>query len=525
MENFPFTPGEVCCVKTSFNFVDSIWEIFGPSLQGIPSVVLSHETVADPSAMIQLLAEFGVTRIVMVPSLLTALLETEPNLSNCLPPMKLWISSGEAIDTDLCRRFYRAMPHATLLNLYGSTEVSADATAYVVPRNLDKRSAVPIGRPISNTRCYVLDAQLNPLPVGAVGNLYVGGDGLARGYCNRSDLTTESFIADPFSADPLARLYRTGDRAKLLADGNLEYLGRADDQVKVRGFRIELKEIEAVLALHPRVEASAAAVQSGEARDNHLVAYVVPRVRRTPQTSSELRDFVKQKLPGYMVPTEIFIVDSLPLTPSGKVDRRALRAKTTLGEATDRYVPPDDPVEWQLVKIWEDLLDARHIGIEHNFFECGGCSLLAIRMMNRIEQVYGKRLPLATLFAEPTILHLANCLRLESVRTGDSPIVPVQTGGTRPPFIYLHGDLGGGLYCRTMAQLHGPDQPLYGVMPSGVDGKPFCRVWKRWRRRTLNICSHYSPKVRISWAATVMAAWWLTKWRSSFRNGAGKLKR
>ena len=387
--------------------------------------------------------------------------------------MRLWVSSGEALEVSLCRRFYQAMPRTTLLNLYGSTEVSADATAYVVPRNLEGLATVPLGRPIDNTRYYVLGEQLNPLPIGAVGNLYIGGEGLARGYRNRTEMTAQRFIADPFSANPQAQLYHTGDRAKYLPDGNLEYLGRADSQVKVRGYRIELKEIETALALHPQVAAAAVTVQSGAGDDQNLVAYVVSTKGKTPPSARTVQGFLRQKLPAYMVPAEIHFLDSLPMTPSGKLDRRALKAKSPFPQATDRYMPPDDPVEWQLVKIWEELLDVRPIGVTHNFFECGGHSLLAIRMMNRIEQAFGRRLPLSTLFADATILHLADCLCRESVRERESPIVPVQTSGTRTPFFYLHGDFSGGLYCRTLAQLLGSDQPFYGVMPSGIDGKPF----------------------------------------------------
>ena len=472
-KNFPFQLGEVCCLKTSLNFVDSIWEIFGPLLQGIPSVMLSDETVRDPAIVVRELARFGVTRIVTVPSLLRIMLENHPDLGSRLPAMRLWVSSGEALEPDLCRRFYQAIPQATLLNLYGSTEVAADVTAYVVPPDLDCRATVPLGRPINNTRCFVLDAQLQPVPIGGRGDLYIGGDGLARGYCNRPELTAERFRDDPFSTNPNARLYKTGDRARYLPDGNLEYLGRTDEQVKVRGFRIELREIEAVLSLDPRVGAAAATVQDGNAQDKHLVAYVVGQRGKTPPSAKELRDFLQQKLPGYMVSAEFVNLDSLPMTPSGKLDRQALRAKNPSRPAMNSYVPPEDPVEWQLVKIWEEILDRRSIRTTDDFFDLGGHSLLAIRMMDRIEQAYGKRLPLSTLFAEATVLHLADCLRLQSVRECASPVVPVQPAGLRPPFFYLHGDLGGGLYCRTLAQWLGPDQPLYGVMPSGVDGKPF----------------------------------------------------
>jgi amino acid adenylation domain-containing protein len=470
--NFPFRPGEVCCQKTSWNFVDSVWEVFGPLLAGVPSVIIPDRSVRDPQELVQALASHGVTRIVTVPSLLRVVLDRCPDLGNRLPLLRLWISSGEALLPRLCRQFHSALPNATLLNLYGSTEVSADVTAYITEPDSTAQWMVPLGRPIDNTRLYVLDERLHPVPVGVPGELYVGGDGLARGYWNRQEDTARLFVPDSFCDQPRARLYRTGDRVRYLPNGNLQFLGRADNQVKVRGFRVEMKEIETALAEHPAVSAVAVVVREEGPDDERLAAYIVPHRPASPPTLKALRDFLKEKLPDYMVPTDFFIMEALPLTPSGKLDRRALPIGSRSRQAENRYVPPRDLQDWQLVKIWEEILNVRPIGIEHDFFDLGGHSLLAVRMMDRIEDAYGKCLPLATLFAEATIKHLAECLRTESLREVQSAIVLVQPGGSHPPFFFLHGDSWGGLYCRKLARLLGQEQPFYGVMPNGFDDKP-----------------------------------------------------
>jgi amino acid adenylation domain-containing protein len=471
-KNFPFEPGEVCCQRTSLNFVDCIWEVFGPLLQGIPNVIIPDQTVRDPGELVQALASHRVTRIVTVPSLLRVILDRHPDLGSRLPGLKLWVSSGEALPPDLCRRFQSAMPNTKLLNLYGSTEVSADVTAYVVGAAPEDQRSVPLGRPLDNTRLYVLDPWLQPVPIGVPGELYVGGAGLARGYWNRPEVMAERFLSDPFSNQPDARLYKTGDRVSYLPNGSLQFLGRNDNQVKIRGFRVELGEIETVLAEHPAVSSAAVVVREESSGEKRLVAYLVPRPSTTSPTAKALRDFLKEKLPDYMLPSDFVTMAALPLTPNGKVDRRALPSGSPLRPVEKGCIQPRDVLEWQLATIWEELLNVRPIGIEHDFFDLGGHSLLAVRMMDRIADAYGKRLPLSTLFAEATIKHLAECLRTESRREVQSAIVPVQPAGSLPPFFFLHGDWNGGLYCRKLARLLGPEQPFYGVPPNGLDGKP-----------------------------------------------------
>ena len=250
---YPFRPGEVCCSKTSLSFVDSVWEIFGPLLQGVPLTIADDDTAHDPHLLIEFLAHRRVSRVVLVPSLLKAFLDDGVNLTVKLPRLKLWTSSGEALSTELAERFRKSHPKAVLLNLYGSAEVAADASCFEYDGRTSGKT-VAIGRPISNSTVYLLDAQRQPVPVGVIGELYVGGDGLARGYWRRPELTAEKFVVNPFSADPGSRLFRTGDLARYRADGNLEYLGRADNQIKIAGQRVELGEIEAALRSHPRID-------------------------------------------------------------------------------------------------------------------------------------------------------------------------------------------------------------------------------------------------------------------------------
>ncbi len=245
-----FYPGEVCCQKTTLNFVDSVWEIFGPLLQGIQNVIIPDDVLENADRLIDTLAAHRVTRIVVVPSFLRFLLDNIPELGRKVPDLKMWISSGEALTLQLARRFEKNLPNATLINLYGSSEVAADVTSYVV-RNSQALDRIPIGRPIANTQIYVLDPACNPVPIGVVGEIHVGGANLAKGYLNNPELTSRKFIPDLFAKDPAARLYRTGDRGRFLPDGNIEFLGRVDTQVKLRGIRIELGEIENVLCSHP----------------------------------------------------------------------------------------------------------------------------------------------------------------------------------------------------------------------------------------------------------------------------------
>ncbi len=287
---YPFERDEICCQKTSTSFVDSIWEIFGPLLQGVATVIVPDEVLKDPYELIDELAHRGITRIVLVPSLLRVLLDTGVELHTRLPKLKFWTTSGEALPVDLSERFLKSMPERILLNLFGSSEVAADATWHEV-RETQSFSSVPIGRPIFNTQVYIVDAQLQPVPVGVAGRLLIGGEGLARGYLNRSELTAEKFLPHPYSSVAGGRLYDTGDLARFLGDGNIEFLGRADHQVKIRGFRIELGEIEALLRQQAGVQQAVVVAREDAAGEKRLwfgMRHTLKRLpcRTRPLTSS-----------------------------------------------------------------------------------------------------------------------------------------------------------------------------------------------------------------------------------------------
>jgi amino acid adenylation domain-containing protein len=404
-QRFPFQPGEVCCHKTNLGFVDSVWEIFGPLLAGVPSVIIPQEALLDPEQLLNLLAAHRVTRIVLVPSLLRTLLDHAPNLGERVPELKLWTSSGEVLPLELARRFRAAHPRARLLNLYGSSEVAADVTCYEV-ENLEGVASVPIGKPISNTQIYVFDKHQQPVPVGVRGEIYVGGEGLALGYWRRPELTAERFVTSKSPEGESIRLYRTGDLGRWRGDGNLEYLGRVDNQVKLRGMRVELGEIEAVLAAHPLVGEAVVAL-AGEGDQQRLMAYLVASDGQRPG-AQELRRYLRTKLPEHMIPASYWLVERLPLLPSGKVNRKALAE--TAGQLLaddDGVVGPRNEVEAKLAAIWRELLQVEEVGIDQNFFELGGHSLLVLQVIARIRREFEVELAVRSVFEEPTIAGLA----------------------------------------------------------------------------------------------------------------------
>lgn len=472
---FPYDHGEVACQKTAMSFVDSVAEIFGPLLHGIPLVIMPDEVVKDPHRLVEILGARRVTRIVLVPSLLRAVLDAVPDIRKRLPVLNLWMCSGEALSPELSNRFHFAMPGAMLVNLYGSSEVAADVTCYLT-QNIESGMTLPIGRPIGNTHIYLLDPRRQPVPVGVTGEIYVGGDGLALGYLNRPDLTGERFVPVPFKDEigsTTARLFKTGDLGRYRSDGNLVYLGRKDQQVKVRGYRVELGEVEAVLLKYPEVRQAAVLARGSPTGEGQLIAYLEPMPGARPEPQ-DLRGFLSSQLPEYMLPSAYALLDALPLTPGGKIDRLKLPepVKEDLPAAGDS-LEPRDGLEFQLVQIWEELLGVHPVGIHDNFFDLGGHSLMAIQLFARMEERFARRLPLSTLFKTPTIAGLANQLRRANkdlFHQEDWPIlIPIQPEGSQPPFFCVHGFGGGVLGFSHLARLLGPDQPLYGIQAWGYD--------------------------------------------------------
>ena len=353
--------------------------------------ICADDVVRDPALLMHEIAREGVTVLQIVPALLREILERTPNEPAfcALSRLRSLISTGESLTPDLCRDWFRHFPNVPLINAYGPAECSDDVATHRFTAPPAALATVPIGRPIANTRLYVLDAHLQPVPIGVAGELCVGGVAVGRGYLNDPEHTRRSFLRDPFSNRRGQRLYRTGDLARWRADGTLECLGRVDHQVKIRGHRIELEEIEHVLMEHPEVQSAiilARDDQDGEAR---LVAYVVATAGREPEVNA-LRDFLKTRLPNYMIPSGFIFLDRIPLTVHGKVDRSALVAiPHGFTVAGSEFVPPRNSTEEILTNIWIGLLKVEAIGVLDNFFDLGGHSLLAGQVMARIASAFG----------------------------------------------------------------------------------------------------------------------------------------
>ncbi|QLE40077.1 amino acid adenylation domain-containing protein [Nostoc sp. C052] len=431
-DDYPLTASDRILQISPFSFDPSVFEIFWSLTSGTTLVVVKPEGNKDTTYLSNLIAQHQVTQVVFVPSLLQAFLQ-EPNLENCRC-LKRVFCGGEALSYELTQRFFEQFD-SELHNLYGPTEAAVDATSWqCTPQS--NYQVIPIGRPIANTQIYILDPYLQPVPIGVAGELHIGGVPLARGYLNQAELTQEKFIPNPFGGSreaeeqkifpvPSPRLYKTGDLARYLPDGNIEYLGRIGNQVKVRGFRIELGEIETVLSQHSEVNTVVVIAREDITGDKRLVAYIVPQKEVTP-TVSVLRQYLKAKLPEYMVPNAFVILEALPLTPNGKVDHRALPAPD-LHEFLDRYVAPRTPVEEMLAQIWALVLKVEQVGIHDNFFELGGHSLLATQLVSRIRNILKVELPLRELFAAPTVAELAHSigqLQQQDLELTSPPILP-----------------------------------------------------------------------------------------------------
>lgn len=453
---------DVLLAVTTISFDIAALELFLPLISGACVALAPRDVVANGTALLSLLRRTGATVMQATPTtwrLLLAVGWPEEARIRIL-------CGGEAMTQDLAREL---LPRATSLwNMYGPTETTVWSSVCKVE---SAENAVSLGHPIANTQLYILDEHRQLVPIGASGELYIGGAGLARGYRNRQDLTGERFVDNPFS-DGTDRLYRTGDCVRRRPDGRIEYLGRLDFQVKMRGFRIELGDIEAALSLHPSVR-QCVVIALGDSPDRQrLVAYVVPNEYQPSER--ELRRFLRQKLPDYMIPSACVLLDELPQTPNGKINRRALplpESSAGESEAADSAVP-ELTLHHQLIEIWEQLLEARPIGIRDNFFELGGHSLLAVQLIDRIEELCGRRLPLATLFEGATIAEIAESLLAPAEGEQYPQLLEIQPGNpANIPFFFLHGDLeGGGFYCAKLARGLGEDLPFYALQPHGVDG-------------------------------------------------------
>lgn len=395
--------------KTPFSFDVSVWEFFWPLMVGTQLVIAQPGGHLDPEYLIRTIRDYAVTTVHFVPSMLGMFLDA-PGANSCAS-LRMVICSGEALPFDLERKFFDRM-NAQLHNLYGPTEAAIDVTAWQCDAE-SGRNAVPIGRPIANTEIHVLDRDMQLVPLGIPGELYIGGFNVGRGYCNRPDLTAERFVPDSFSGRRGARLYRTGDLGRRSADGVIEFLDRLDNQVKIRGFRIELGEIETWLKRAPGVKECAVVAVGEDGANRRLIAYLVAAESVRPDVTA-LNHFLRDRLPDYMVPSAFVFLSNLPLSTNGKLDRRALpKLDTNRPELSERFTMPQSEAERRIADSWREVLRIDKVGIHDNFFELGGNSLLLLPIQGRLQRLFARPIPLLTLFRTPTVHLLAEFLTKE----------------------------------------------------------------------------------------------------------------
>jgi amino acid adenylation domain-containing protein len=458
---------DVLLAVTTLSFDIAVLELYLPLLTGAKVVIATYEDVLDGRRLLDLIERHKVTLLQATPATWQLLLEAgwknTPNMTA--------LCGGEILPLELAQKIVERCK--ALWNMYGPTETTVWSTVEPI-RNV--KDFISIGHPINNTYIYVLDAANNPTPIGVPGELVIGGDGLARGYFDRPDLTAEKFLPDPFATEPNARMYRTGDVARYLSDGRLQFYGRVDHQVKVRGFRIELGEIETVLGRHSAIKQNVVIVREDQPGNKQLVAYLVSNTGETIK-SSELRDYLKPHLPNYMIPSVFVTIDEMPLTPNGKINRRALpQPETDEITAATEYVAPRNPTEERVAQIWAEALKMPRVGVNDNFFELGGHSLMAIRIFTRIEKEFGQNLPLAMLFRAPTLGQFAALL------SADTPlpdmnlhpaVVAIQPNGTQTPIFCVGGGI---INLNNLARRLGANQPFYALQWSGLDANNILNI-------------------------------------------------
>ena len=441
-------------------------EIFWPLLSGGTMFIAAPGKSADVAPLLKMLREHRISILSLVPSLLRLLVEQEA-LKGCTS-LRHVTCFGEPLPADLERQFCLRVS-AQLWSYYGTTEAPSLAL-----RQCSRSGAGPLGNlgyPIRNKQVYVLDARLQPVPIGVPGELYAGGPGLANGYLNQQESIDERFIANPFVEDPMARLYRTGDRVRWRSDGSLEFIGRVDDQVKIRGYRVEPAEVEAALLRHADVREVAVLARPGASGENELAAYFV--AGHQVLTVSDLRAFLEQRLPEHMVPSSFNRLETMPRRPNGKVDRKALldEERGRL-EAPQEFVAPRTPVEERLAAIWCDVLGLPRVGIQDDFFDLGGHSLLAARVIDGIERVFGRRIPLNALWYNGrTVADLAELLGEDEGSVAWRVLVPIKPQGRKPCLFVAH-TIGGHLFhYDELARALDPEQPVMGLQARGAYGR------------------------------------------------------
>jgi amino acid adenylation domain-containing protein len=477
---YGFHERDIWTLFHSFAFDVSVWEMWGAFLYGGRLIVVPQSVTRASFEFVELVREEGVTVLCQTPSAFRIFMEAEARAPlGEASRLRYVIFAGEALDVQSLRpwfdRYGDLKPR--LVNMYGITETTVHSTYREITRADLRSGRSMIGVPIPDLRIYLLDENRQPVPRGVAGEIYVGGDGVARGYLARPELDAQRFLPDPFSAVRGARMYKSGDAARYHANGDLEYLGRLDRQVKIRGFRIELGEIEAALGQLDSIQSVFVRVSEAAGGDKRLVAYYIAADGHAPEVSA-LRAYLSGTLPAYMVPSFFVELDVLPLTGNGKLDERALPAPELHGRGEHAVSAPRDEIERRLVAIWEQLLQTNRIGIDQNFFEMGGHSVLAVSLVTRIEQAFGRLLPVSVLFQSPTIAKLAEVLRAEVEIASNTPLVPIRTKGAGRPMFCVAGGGGNVLYYYPLGHAVASDRPFYGLQSLGLDGRcePLTRV-------------------------------------------------
>lgn len=396
---------DVCCLNAPLGFLGVVAGLLMPLCCGLPIVIIPEGQEKDPHALAEIIHKTGITNLMIVPSLLKQLSTAGNRAKKLLKTVKRVGLGGSLLDRDTITAFCKTMPHSMLVVGYSSTEIGSVAFGHLVDlKNDGRKGPVPIGRPGPNIRPYILDKYMNPLPVGTAGELYVGGDHIARGYAGQPELTAERFLPDPFIQGK--RLFRTGDVVRLRFDGEVEYLGRSDNQVKVRGFRVELGEIESILAVCSGVS-EAVVVKNEQEKSQRLVAYIVKKPGAKLNTA-RLREYLKRRLPWYMIPSAFFFLKQMPLNKNGKIDRNELSLiKLERPELENEYAPPNDEIETELIEIWQTILGVQNIGIYDEYLEIGGESLLAALIVERIFERFSVEIPIPLFFSKLTVASLA----------------------------------------------------------------------------------------------------------------------
>jgi amino acid adenylation domain-containing protein len=451
-------------------FDAATFEIWGALLNGAQVVGIPQDVALSSTALAEAIAAGDVTVMFLTTALFNQIAQTKPD---AFQPLRYLLFGGEACDPRAVRRVLECGPPEHLLHVYGPTENTTFTTYHEVRDVPSDALTVPIGRPITNSYVHILTCDRQPVPIGVPGELYIGGPGLALGYHKRPELTAEAFVPSPFREGET--LYRSGDLARYRDDGAIEFVRRIDGQVKLRGFRIELGEIQTALTANDMIRDAVVLLREDVAGEKRLVAYIVPGTGSTP-ADSVLRTMLRQSLPEYMIPAAFIAVDEIPLTPNGKIDRRALPVPDRDAAGID-YVPPRTPVETAVAELWMETLHLPRVGMTDRFFEVGGHSLLAVRIMAAIRDRYGVDLPLTRFFLNPTVSGMAALIESETRGETQSPendspftLVPIQPGGSLPP-LFCVATAGGVLFPYfNLAPLLGPEQPLYGLQDPSLEG-------------------------------------------------------